>query len=55
MFTSCAHEEEIEAPVQKDRVLPTINLLYSKIDIVGVEKILINGNELYIGDKLVAT
>ena len=61
---SCSHDEpssEIPVPVPTpsgpvvDTTPPTITVLLSSLDIIGVEKILISGSELHVGDKLVAT
>ena len=50
MFASCTKED-----IANETSVPSINVLYSTIDIIGVEKILIKDNELYVGDKLVAS
>lgn len=42
-------------PPKKDTTAPTIATLLSTVDIIGIEEILIKGNELYVGDKLVAS
>lgn len=67
VFTSCTKEDIVnETPVppnpqnppdppKKDTTAPTIATLLSTVDIIGIEEILIKGNELYVGDKLVAS
>lgn len=63
MFTSCTHEEEIEPqPTQPpvpvpvvDITPPSIKVLLSSVDITGVEQIIISGNELRVGNLLVAS
>jgi hypothetical protein len=58
---SCSHDDGSEpepTPVPTpviDVTPPTITVSLSSVDITGVEKIVISGNELYVGDKLAAS
>lgn len=50
-FTSCSHNE---SGIPADATPPTIKVHFSSVEITGEEVIRVSGNELYIGDKLVA-
>ena len=51
-FISCGKWEDI---TEKDTVAPTIDISKSEIDITWWKEIKISGNQLYIGDNLVAS
>ena len=59
VLASCVHEDEIEntdSPKSgNDVTAPKITLHRPNVDITGVEKIIISGSELYVGDLLVAS
>lgn len=42
-------------PQKTDKTAPTITVLTPIVYIIGVEEILIKGNELYVGDKQMAS
>ena len=58
-MASCVHEDEIEntdSPKSgNDVTAPKITLHRPNVDITGVEKIVISGSELHVGDLLVAS
>ena len=58
----CSHDDDgnaskIDSPTPSivDTKAPTITVVLTSVDITGVEKILVSGSELRVGDKLVAS
>lgn len=62
-LTTCTHEDEIEPGTSQppvpvpvvDITPPSIKVMLSSVDITGVEQIIISGNELRVGNLLVAS
>ena len=56
LLTACSWWSEDGSDIpEKDTVAPTINISKSEVDITWWKEIKINGNQLYIGDNLVAS
>ena len=62
ILTACGHDDIVkDTPAPKpdiptvDTTSPVITVHLSSVDITGVEEILISGNQLHVGDKLVAS
>ena len=64
VITACSHDdgndpEPIPVPVTpepiKDVTPPSIKVVHASVDITGVEQIVIRGNELLVGELLVAS